>query len=84
MCIRDSNGTEVPRAFVVRTPGAALDESDVIDFVAAHVAPYKKVRVVDFVDEIPRSAAGKILRTTLRDLPRASTFPGPPQCPGAE
>lgn len=80
----DLNGTEVPRAFVVRTPGAALDESDVIDFVAARVAPYKKVRVVDFVDEIPRSAAGKILRTTLRDLPRASTFPGPPQCPGAE
>ena len=40
-------------------------------FVADRVAPYKKVRVVDFVEEIPRSAAGKILRTQLRDLPHA-------------
>ena len=80
----DLHGTEVPRAFVVRAPGVALSESSIIDFVAARVAPYKKIRAVDFVDAIPRSAAGKILRNQLRNLPRATTSPGPQPCPGAE
>ncbi len=35
-------------------------------FVAAVVAPYKKVRAVEFVDAIPKSPAGKILRKELR------------------
>ncbi|PAJ70976.1 hypothetical protein CIG21_02030 [Corynebacterium hadale] len=70
------NGTEVPRAFVVPAPSpsatsARLTADGVMRFVADRVAPYKKVRVVDFVEEIPRSAAGKILRTQLRDLPHA-------------
>ena len=70
------NGTEVPRAFVVPAPSPAatsarLTADGVMRFVADRVAPYKKVRVVDFVEEIPRSAAGKILRTQLRDLPHA-------------
>ena len=35
-------------------------------FVAERVAPYKKVRVVEFIDAIPKSASGKILRRELR------------------
>ena len=35
-------------------------------FVAEHVAPHKKVRAVEFIDAIPKSAAGKILRKDLR------------------
>ena len=35
-------------------------------FVAEHVAPYKKVRQVEFIDAIPKSASGKILRKDLR------------------
>ena len=35
-------------------------------FVAEHVAPHKKVRVVEFIEAIPKSAAGKILRKDLR------------------
>lgn len=54
---------EVPRAFVVKQ--GALDEEEVMAWVAARVTPYKKVRVVTFVDAIPRSAAGKILRREL-------------------
>jgi acyl-coenzyme A synthetase/AMP-(fatty) acid ligase len=42
-------------------------------YVAEHVAPYKKVRRVEFVDEIPKSASGKILRRILVDRERAST-----------
>lgn len=61
-----ADGTERPKAFVVRTPGSGLTETEVIDFVAARVAPYKKVRAVGFLDAVPKSASGKILRRELR------------------
>lgn len=62
----DEDGEEVPKAFVVKHSTASLTEQDVIDFVAAHVAPYKKVRQVEFISSVPKSAAGKILRRQLR------------------
>jgi len=65
----DADGQEVPAAFVVRQPGGqgeALDEAGVIDFVAAKVAPFKKVRRVEFVEAVPKSPSGKILRRLLR------------------
>ncbi|MGW0117599.1 4-coumarate--CoA ligase family protein [Streptomyces sp. NPDC003327] len=66
--VTDAEGTEVPKAFVVRQPSAAgLDAADVMAHVAARVAPYKKVRAVEFVDAVPRAASGKILRRELRD-----------------
>ncbi|HEU4537978.1 MAG TPA: AMP-binding protein [Polyangiaceae bacterium] len=64
---------EVPKAFVVRQPGAALGAEEVIAFVAERVAPYKKVRAVEFLDQIPKSAAGKILRNVLRARQAAAT-----------
>ncbi len=65
--VRDDEGEEVPKAFVVRqTSGADLTAEDVMTFVAARIAPHKKVRVVEFIDEIPKSASGKILRKDLR------------------
>ncbi|MFI5501060.1 AMP-binding protein [Nocardia asteroides] len=61
-----ADGEEVPKAFVVAAdPSLTADE--VIAFVAAQVAPYKKVRAVQFLTAIPKSAAGKILRKDLRD-----------------
>ena len=39
-----------------------------MDWVAARVTAYKKVRAVAFVDAIPRNAAGKVLKTELRKL----------------
>jgi acyl-CoA synthetase (AMP-forming)/AMP-acid ligase II len=64
--VRDADGEEVPKAFVVPTPGADLGAEEVLAFVAERVAPYKKVRAVEFVDAIPKSASGKILRKDLR------------------
>ncbi|NEA33231.1 AMP-binding protein [Streptomyces sp. SID13031] len=61
-----SEGNEVPKAFVVRMPGIELTEADVIEYVAERVAPYKKVRQVEFIDAVPKAASGKILRRELR------------------
>jgi acyl-CoA synthetase (AMP-forming)/AMP-acid ligase II len=55
---------EVPHAFVVTQGDVTADE--LMAFVAAEVAPYKKVRQVEFVREIPKSVSGKILRRLLK------------------
>jgi acyl-CoA synthetase (AMP-forming)/AMP-acid ligase II len=64
--VDDESGEEVPKAFVVRQSGVELSEDQVMSFVAEHVAPYKKVRQVEFIDAVPKSASGKILRKDLR------------------
>ncbi len=66
IAVLDDDKQEIPKAFVVTAPDAALSEGDVMAFVAENVAPYKKVRRVEFIDAIPKSAAGKILRKDLR------------------
>jgi acyl-CoA synthetase (AMP-forming)/AMP-acid ligase II len=59
----DEEAGEVPKAFVVaRSP---LTEAEVMAYVAERVAPFKKVRKVEFVDEIPKAPSGKILRRML-------------------
>src|SRR3954465_8657702 len=64
--VSDAEGEEVPKAFVVKQSGAELTAVEVMEFVADQVAPYKKVRQVEFIDAIPKSASGKILRKDLR------------------
>jgi acyl-CoA synthetase (AMP-forming)/AMP-acid ligase II len=64
--VRDEEGEEVPKAFVVLQAGAALGGDDVMAYVAENVAPHKKVRQVEFIEAIPKSASGKILRKDLR------------------
>ena len=55
---------EVPKAVVVtRSPVTA---EELMGFVELHVAHYKRIRHVAFVDTIPKSASGKILRRVLR------------------
>ena len=62
----DEESGEIPKAFVVRHAGSTLDEDGVMAFVAEHVAPHKKVRAVAFIDAVPKSTAGKILRKDLK------------------
>ncbi len=63
----DVDGEEVPKAFVVVQPGGELSAEEVMGFVAERVAPHKKIRQVAFIDSIPKSSSGKILRKDLRD-----------------
>ena len=51
---------------VVRRPGSELTGEQVMDFVAERVAPHEKVRAVTFIDAIPKSTSGKILRRDLK------------------
>ena len=65
--VPDEEAGEIPKAFVVRVAGSDIDADAVMASVAEHVAHYKHIRVVEFVDSIPKSASGKILRRELRD-----------------
>jgi acyl-coenzyme A synthetase/AMP-(fatty) acid ligase len=55
----------VPKAFVVVKEGHGMTAAEVLGYVASQVAPYKKVRRVEFVAQIPKSPSGKILRRLL-------------------
>ncbi|HEX2171863.1 MAG TPA: 4-coumarate--CoA ligase family protein [Dehalococcoidia bacterium] len=67
----DEESGEVPKAFVVLRSAVGTDE--ILSFVAHRVAPPKKVRLIEVVDEIPKSASGKILRRVLVERERAKT-----------
>ncbi len=64
--VADEEFGERLAAVVVRRPGADLDAEDVRDYVKANLASYKVPRDVEFVDELPRTATGKVLKRVLR------------------
>jgi acyl-CoA synthetase (AMP-forming)/AMP-acid ligase II len=67
----DDEAGEVPKAFVVLKRDASAEE--LMEFVAAQVAPHKKIRALEFIDQIPKSLSGKILRRVLVEKERAKT-----------
>ncbi|HEX5622459.1 MAG TPA: AMP-binding protein [Solirubrobacteraceae bacterium] len=69
----DQRCGEVPIAFVV--PRVGVDADALMAFVADRVAPHKRIREVRFVEAIPRTPAGKILRRRLRDEGAAAGQP---------
>lgn len=62
--IPDEEASEIPKAFVVVTD--TVDPEDIMSFVNDQVAPYKKIRRCEFVDQIPKTAVGKIARQVLK------------------
>jgi long-chain acyl-CoA synthetase len=63
----DPEAGEVPKAFVVRKPShSGLTEADLIAFASGRLANYKTVQEVEFVEAIPKTASGKILRRVLK------------------
>jgi len=73
----DLEAGEVPKAFVVLRSPCSSDE--LLDWVAQRVTPYKKIRRLEFVEQIPKNPSGKILSRLLRETERAAvrqTLPG--------
>jgi acyl-CoA synthetase (AMP-forming)/AMP-acid ligase II len=66
--VGDEEAGEIPKAFVVSA--GSLTAEEVSQFVADRVAPYKKIRAVELVDEIPKAPSGKILRRLLIERER--------------
>jgi acyl-CoA synthetase (AMP-forming)/AMP-acid ligase II len=69
--VADDEAGEVPKAVIVRR-GDALSGEEVMAFVQADVAHYKRIRHVEFIDAIPKSPSGKILRRVLVERERAT------------
>lgn len=65
----DEEAGEVPKAFVVLKGEATADQ--IMAFIAERVAPHKRVREVAIINQIPKSASGKILRRVLVEQERA-------------
>ena len=65
--VADDEAGELPKAFIALKEGGTATAEDIQQFVADQVAHYKQIRLVSFVEEIPKSASGKILRRLLRD-----------------
>ena len=63
----DASVGEIPRAYVVLKDGCAPCADELISFCEQRVSPYKKIREVEFIDEIPKTQVGKVLRRVLRD-----------------
>jgi acyl-CoA synthetase (AMP-forming)/AMP-acid ligase II len=61
----DEAGGEIPKACVVLREGSTATAEDLMAFVAGKVAPYKKIREVEFLETIPKTLTGKILRRDL-------------------
>lgn len=65
--VPDANWGEIPRAYVVKKPGADLAEEEVIALCRSNLAGYKCVKEVRFVNALPKNAVGKILKKELRE-----------------
>lgn len=65
----DDEAGEVPKGYIVLKgeidADAAVTAAELMAFVADRVAPHKKIRSIEFIDKIPKSASGKILRRVL-------------------
>lgn len=65
--VPDTRMGEVGKAFIVRKPGAALSEDQVLSYATKVLANFKVPRFVEFRDELPYNASGKVLKRRLRE-----------------
>jgi long-chain acyl-CoA synthetase len=65
--VPDETWGESVRAVVVLRPGQAATEAEIVEHCRRHLASYKKPSSVEFADELPKNAYGKVLKRELRD-----------------
>ncbi|MBI2207516.1 MAG: AMP-binding protein [Candidatus Rokubacteria bacterium] len=66
----DAEWGEIVKAFVQLRAGHAATEADIVEHCRAHMASYKKPKVVEFLPELPRTSNGKIAKNLLRERGR--------------
>jgi long-chain acyl-CoA synthetase len=69
--IPDPYRGETVKAFIVTKPGEALNDEEVISYCKEKLAAYKVPKSVEFMDDLPKSTIGKVLRRELRDMETA-------------
>jgi long-chain acyl-CoA synthetase len=62
----DETSGEIPKAFLVLKDGAEASEEEMIEFVRERIAPFKRIREVEFREELPMTLVGKVLKKDLR------------------
>ena len=67
----DAEGLTKTKAFVVLKPGNRASDAELKAFVKDRLAPYKYPRAIEFLDELPKTATGKIQRFRLREREQA-------------
>jgi benzoate-CoA ligase len=70
--VADAEGLTKTKAFVVRKVGAQVSEDELKAFVKDRLAPYKYPRQIEFLDDLPKTATGKIQRFKLREKEQTS------------
>ena len=70
--VQDLESGEIPKAYVVLKPSHEATAEEIMEYVSQQVATYKQIRRLEFIDEIPKSLSGKILRRVLRDREEAN------------
>jgi benzoate-CoA ligase len=69
--VADAEGLTKTKAFVVLKPGSVTNDAELKAFVKDRLAPYKYPRIIQYVDELPKTATGKIQRFRLREMEKA-------------
>lgn len=64
--VPDTRTNEAVKAFIVKTSDSNLTDEDIKSYTESRLTPYKQPKLIAFIDEIPKSAVGKILRKDLR------------------
>ena len=68
LAAQDEEAGEVPVAYVVQAPGADITADDILASIEGRLVSYKVPRAITFIDAIPKTASGKILRRELKKM----------------
>jgi long-chain acyl-CoA synthetase len=82
--VPDEYRGETVKTFVVRKHGSTVTEEELVSYCKENLAPYKVPKLLEFRDELPKSAVGKLLRRVLADEEREKAGASPKSGKGVE